>query len=333
MSGFLFHIIIKRTTAALALSMLVAVASAPAQAVAEEPPQLGAPGCLWPELSGQRLLQRQLGPITLANVAIRDVAKILVEKYGVPISFIEAAPDARLTLVQPQCTLQQLLDRIVTLAPGYRYGFIGPHLVLFSSDPKWRTRIEHLDQPGEPRFSATCDLVLRLRKLVPSLAQLQIPSLRGNPEAFVFADPVTFSGPAEVIELFTQLLGQRTSAVFFASTYEGQGPVVLRATAANLLESLDVSSPKAMLRQKGETVQIAVSGTLWNGVRQNLTSASCGTKYSTTSDMLRVSPDGLVTALGAGHEGVFVLYDNILKPLTVDVILNSSPKESRGAVR
>jgi hypothetical protein len=317
----------------MASLMLASPAARPAvMNETSDPPLLGAPGCPLAELSGHRLLDRQLGPILFAKTAVRDIAAALVHRYDVPLSFIEASPSARVTISVPSCTLKQLLDKIVASAPGYTYGFVGAHLVLYSIDPTWQTRVDHLKLPREARFSETFELVLRLRTLVPALERLGLPSLRGNPEAFIFADQVQVTGPASVMELFTQLLGQRMSAVFMVSSFGGPPPGTLWVTSVNMFKSLDVTSPKPLLRQTGENVQLRVSGVLRDGTQLDVTSSKCGTRYLATSEVVRVSPDGLVTAGAKGHGGIIVNYDKLTKVIGIEVVLSDAPKSAHPGI-
>jgi hypothetical protein len=317
-------------TGAMVVSLLstAPVAVAEVSLPASEPPALGGPSCPWPELSGHTLLDHQLGGVTFANVPIRDAVQTLVRTHGMPLSFIESSPGGRVTVALPNCTLKQLLDKIVASVPGYRYDFIGSHLVLYSSDPTWRTRIEHLDLPAGPRIGAIDGLVQRLGRLVPTLARLVTPGVRGHPDSIVYMDPVQLAAPATVVELFTQLLGQRTSAVFTVSNFGRASPSLLQVTIVGLLKSLDVTSPRTALRQIGESVQLQVTGVLRDGAHQDLTSSSCGTRYFSTSDTFRVSRDGLATSASAGQGAIVVGYDNLGKSIFIDVV---PPGASRGA--
>ncbi len=285
-----------------------------------EPPALGGPECPWPELSGHRLLGRRLESVTISNATVRDVVGALVDDYGIPLSFIEHFSTARVTVNFPSCTLQQLLDAIVASVPGYRYDFIGPHLVLYSTDPAWRVRIEHLDVPAWPRFNALYHLVDRLRRLVPPLANLGFPRFFGNPEANIFVDPVHLHAPATVVELFTQILGKRISVVFRVITSGDPPPGVAQITTAKILTALEVTAPKTTLHQNGEAVQLRVTGVLRDGTRQELTSPNCGTRYLATTEKIQVSSDGLVTAVEPGRGRANVYYENMAKIILFNVI-------------
>jgi hypothetical protein len=320
---------------AMAVSSLSATPAALADLTpsTSEPAALGGPSCPWPELSGQRLLEHQLGRVIFANVPVRDAVEALVHDYGMPLSFIEHSPGGRVTAALPSTTVKQLLDKIVASAPGYRYDFIGPHLVLYSSDPMWRTRIERLDVPAGPRIAAIAGLVQRLGRLAPSLTRLVAPGVSGHPDSIVYMDHVRFATPATVVELFTQLLGQRTSAVFTVSNFGQATTGLLRVTIANLVKSLDVTSPKIVLRQIGEMVQLQVTGVLRDGTHQDLTSSACGTRYFSTSDTLQVSRDGVATSASPGHGVIVVGFDNMAKTILLDVVVHGASSGTSGGSR
>jgi hypothetical protein len=305
---------VKALATMVAITGLLSLTPRPtASDVPAEPPKLGSPGCPWPELSGQRLLDHQLGRVEFKNVAVRDLASSLVYAYGVPLSFIEDSPSTKVTVILPSCTLHELLDRIVAEHSGYRYGFIGSHLVLFSRDPKWQTRVNHLDLPTEPRSTAIADLVLGLQRLVPSLAQLRWAGVHivGNPDRVIYTDLVHWSESASVIELLAQLLGHRISAVFLVSTRGGPPPGFVDVTTVQHLfrDALEISAAKKTL-QLGDAVQLKVVATLQNGSRQDISAASCGTTYMAASGAVRVSPDGVVTAMKPGEGAVFAMLDD-----------------------
>jgi hypothetical protein len=294
-----------------ALLLMAAAATPPSRdAVHPEPPALGGPGCPWPELSGERLLDRRLGSISFTNAALWQVWKELVEKRGVPLSLIEDPTEARVTLNLPSCTVRQLLDQIVARTAGYRYGFVGPHLVLYSTNPWWQTRIEDLGLKQDGRWRVMDELLARLSPRAPSAVRIKPAGELGDLTNFIFDDEVRVTGPATVVELLLQLLGHRTSAVLAVSSWGFPPPGSLSIEATPLLQSLDVTAPTTTLRRRGETVQLKVTGLLRDGTRQDLTAGACGTLYRTLADHVEVSSDGLVTAAEDGEPLVLAVYDN-----------------------
>jgi hypothetical protein len=298
-------------------------ASLPAAAPA--PPQLGPPGCPWPAVSGRRLLDRQLGSVSFTHARVYDIVANLAEEHGVPLSFIEASPDEKLTITLPRCTLRRLLDQVATAAPGYRYGFFGPHLVLYSSDPKWQARVGDLKLGPGSRYEVSRALVKELRRQVP--AQVRLSTwLYGSLDSFLYKDEVAVAGPASVIELFAQLLGSRVSATFMVVTTGESSRESLALGWARLLKSLEVTASTTTLRQRDERVQLQVSGILPDGTRQELTAARCGTTYRSVDEkVLAVGADGQVTAVGRGQASVVVTHDGTTKPILFRVTLGSAP--------
>jgi hypothetical protein len=271
-----------------------------------------------------------LGRILFANTRVSEIARALVHRYGVPLSFIEASSLARVTVALPSCTLRQLLDKIVTSAPSYRYGFVGPHLVLYSTEPRWQTRIEHVHLPAGARLSVSSDLVTFLNSQVPALPRLRPPPYFvigiGDRDPPIYADPVQIDGPATVMELFTQLLGQRTSVVFTVDVRGTAGALGL--DTAKLVDSLRVTPPKKVLMQSGESVQLRVTGLIGDRTLQDLTWGSCGTRYVAANARIRVSRDGLVTAISPGTAAVVVRFDSNAKAIHFQVAPPGAPRAS-----
>jgi hypothetical protein len=271
---------------------------------------LGAPGCPWPSVSGQQLLDRHLGPLSFSRATLAEVVRTLLTKYHVPLSFVEAEPNAKLVLSVTDTTVAELLDLIVARIPGYRYGFVGARLVLFSTDPKWQTRIDDLTLGPGPRRKVSAALVVELRRRVPALSELGTPWTFGDPGSYVYQDQVAVGGPASVLELLTQVLGTRPSATFMVSTL-GSASTSLWLESANLVRSVQLTALTTALRQRGQTVQLKVIGTLWDGAQMILTEGQCGTEYvSHDPKVVAVSPDGLVTAVGNGEARVVAFNEN-----------------------
>jgi hypothetical protein len=309
-------------TQRLLMCLLAGLASTPQPAFGLDtaPPALGSSGCPWPELSGRRLLERPLGRVSFVNSAPWQIAGDLVRKYGVPISLIESSTETRVTVAVSSCTLRQLLDKIVSTATEYRYGFAGAHLVLYPKDPKWQTRIEKLGLIAGTRMMAGENLMARLRRLAPALGSFGEPWYRGNLDSFILQDKVQVSGPATVIELLTQVLGERPSAVFALSSLGGHAPASLWLDTAEIVQSIEVTSATTTLRQHGEGIQLKVSAVLRDGERKDLTAASCGTHYLATEGTIRVSRDGLVAAVSPGAAAVVASYDNLAKGISLAVV-------------
>lgn len=297
---------LRAVTVALAITALAAPSALPA-----EPPMLGGSRCPWPGLSGSRLLGYQLGSVSFLDASIRSVVEELTQRHGIPLSFIEGNPGGTVTISGQNCTLRQLLDKIVSSAVNYRYDFIGSHLVLYPSDPAWRIRIEHLEVPAGPRS-------IVLRRLIEGLGRLALPlpplvdrGINGYPDAIEYVDPVTLATPASVTELFVQLLGERESAVFEVSNHGKPSRALVQVSIASLAKSLEVTSPKKRFTFTGEAARLQVLGLLHNGERQDLTAPACGTQYFSATSNFTVTADGVVTGKSQGQGAIIVSNGNL----------------------
>jgi hypothetical protein len=299
---------------------------APDTGTASGIPAVGAPGCPWPSESGQRLLDRHLGgSLDLSNLSVSSVVKRLVVTNHVPLSFIEGEPYPTVTIKTQDATVAGLLDGIVSQVSGYRYGFIGPRLVLYSTDAKWQARVEKLKLAPGPRRWVSEALVAELRHRFPALAGLNPPWTAGNPADYVYQDEVAASAPASVAELLTQILGNRVSATFWVSKMGG-AVTFLRLASADLVQTVQITAPTTTLRHTGEIVQVKVVGMLRDGGRQIVTPAACGTQYFVSNPkVLAVSPDGQVSALASGEARVNVVNENSADSITFTVITGRSP--------
>jgi hypothetical protein len=301
--------------------------AAPTTSIAAEPapptvdvPALGPSACPWRSESGQRLLNRPLGaPLTFSQATVVDIVRELQLKRHVPLSVIESDAAARITIGMREGTLRDLLDRIVALAPVYRYRFVGARLVIYPVDPLWDLRIDNLRLgPGERRWVGEA-LVLELRHRVPALASLNPPWTFGDPGSFVYRDLVSVAGPASIVELLAQLLGERASASFVVARLEGK-VTTLWLSSEGLIASLKLTAPTTILKRPGETAQLTLVGSLYDGTRQVLTAAICSTEYvSGNARVVKVSPEGLVTAVGDGESYVNAIAEDEFDSLPIRV--------------
>lgn len=280
---------------------------------------LGPPSCQWPSQSGQRLLDKSLGgPISFSMATVADIVKELQEKRHLPLSFIESDAATRLTLDLRNGTLRQLLDRIVALAPVHRYHFVRARLVLYPVAAQWDMKIDLRIPPGKRRWIGEA-LVVELRRRVPALAALNPPWTFGDPSSFVYQDEVAVSGPASLVELFIQVLGDRPSASFMISRLGGEVTTFF-LTSESLIRSLTLTSAGLTLQGPGDSAQLKLVATLYDGSQQVLTAAGCGTAYSTIDPkVLRVGSGGLVTAVGQGEGVASATSEDVIAAVTMRV--------------
>ena len=291
-------------------------------------PGSAAAGCPWGAVIGERLLDARVGSFSCTDVTVESVWLQLASDHAVPLSFIQAEPEAKISLDLRDATVRQVLDAVVARAPAYRYGVIHDRLVLFPRDQKWDMRLDGFKLGPADRFSVAVHLADELSRRVPAFAGLLPPTyLVMGRVGSIYRDVVTVASPGTVLELLVQLLGPRPSAVF-SLTRDRRGHQVLELSGLELLPSFVVTAPTTTLRDRADTVQLKVLGKL-RGVGESLdfTAGSCGTTYSSSDEeVVAVSADGLVSVRGSGTATVGAWNDTSLSSLLFTVILPATPK-------
>jgi len=291
------------------------------------PPTDGSPlECLWPEVSGERLLERRVDILSVNGVDVGVAIAELSSKCNLPLSFIQASPEAKVSLDLRGTTVRQALDAIVAQAPLYSYGIFAGRLVLYPTDPKWQTRLDDLRLGPAPRVQVTRALANELSRRLPSFGNLAGPWVLGDPTAYTYQDVVTVSGPGSVLDLLVQLLGNRHSTFVLVVKKDGWLGPSLSVSSRDQLQSVKLAAPITTLRRRNETAQLKFSGTfVYGGSSKDLTAGACGTVYEPSDGrILAVSPDGLVTARGSGEAQVKASNEHFSDWVTIRVEL---PKE------
>ncbi len=292
---------------AIAASMAVTATSR-----AQQSPENKAGSCVWKTLDSEAMLNQRIGRVDVANASlVRDFVPLLL-KRGVPLSFIEADKDSRVTLSIGDPTLREVLEGIVSQSPGYRFLFVSGHLVLFPRTSPYDLPLTGFGLPRLSRLTAADRLVSELSRRCPVLAKLKPPLIVGDVHSLLYSDPVTVSGAANALEGLVMLLGERQSAVFEVrrTRWHGEEPApgvsYLDLNFVEIVKSIEVKPLITSLRV-GETMQLKVVAALAGGGSQDVTSAVCGTTYEVTSPRVAtVGEDGLVRALAPGEEQIVV---------------------------
>jgi hypothetical protein len=274
--------------------------------------------CSWSEVSGERLLDRRVGDFSVTDVRVEVAVAQLSDKTNLPLSFIQAEPEAKVSLDLRGATVRQVLDGIVAHVPRYRYGIVSGRLVLYPSDPKWELRIDDLRLGPGPRLRMTKDLASELSRRLPQFATFGGPWVSGD--GYTYRDVVSVVGPASVLELLVQLLGSRPSTYFIVVKEAGWLGSSLSVCSIAQLRSIKLSAPDTTLRRRDETVQLKLVGTLeYSGSPKDLTDGACGTVYSTSDErVLTVSPTGLVRVRGSGKAKVKASNEHYSDSVTFD---------------
>ncbi len=275
--------------------------------------------CALTDVGAQRALARGLGDLSVRDETVLSVAERLYNDQGVPLSFIESDDDPEISFVLSRPTLQRVLEKIVELAPVYRYATIAGHLVLYPRSAKWDARLEGLLIGPGPRDRVASQLANEIERQLPAFAHFGT-FLMGNRNSYVFLDPASVVGSGSVVELLVQLLGARPSAIFSIRKPPGFPWPMLHLGGVPYWQSLKPTAP-AQVMHRGEKLQLKVMGILLDGTHRDVTARACGTVYLVTDEhVITVSPDGLVTASGTGKAWVQVSNADEISSLAIQVV-------------
>jgi hypothetical protein len=298
------------------LSLLALLSVTKASTALPGPPgarmEYGSGQCSWAALTGEAMLSRRIGAVAVAGSSLASDLMRLLHSRTVPISFLEADKDSRITLQMSDPTLREVLDAVVTQAPAYRYAFVRGHLVFYPRASPFELSLVGFSLAPTPRLDAAYRLVTELRKRDPIFAKLDAPILTGfSTQGFLFDDSVAVSGAATVLDGLVQILGNRPSAVFEVrlTRWPGREPEpgqrFLDLDSVFVVQAIVVRPVETSLRV-GETVQLQVTATLAGG-SQVVTPGVCGTWYENVNPkVVAVDENGLVKALTPGAAEIVV---------------------------
>ncbi|HXM71270.1 MAG TPA: Ig-like domain-containing protein, partial [Thermoanaerobaculia bacterium] len=302
--------------AALGLGLLLGVSPALAAA------------CPWPEAMGQRLLDRRVGTLSLSLVEVEKAAAEICDRSDLPLSFVQAPSHRKISLELHDASVRQALDAVLAQAPEYRYGFVAERLILYPQEPVWQTRLEDISLGPGPRLQVARSLAAELARRLPFFAHLSGAFVLGNGKSYTYRDIVTVRGPGSLLDLFVQLLGSRPGT-FFIFSKPTEARANLSVSSKDQLRSLKLVAPATTLRNRGETVNLRVIGTLRTGGDKDVSAGACGTVYTVSDErVLSVSPDGLVSAHASGKAEVTASNEHQEDRLTLTVTL---PETAPGA--
>ncbi len=176
------------------------------------------------EQTPQKALLNKKLSVSVKNVTMYELVKTL-RQNGVPISFIDAFDNYRSTLEVKDASLAEVLARIVSANPIYRYRFIGKRLVLYAKDPTYTVLVKKPDIKDMARLWAAEKYVEKLRREIRDFSDLNPPYFFGNFRSPVYQDKVTLRDEASVIEHLVELLGDNPGMVFsITMSYFGREP-------------------------------------------------------------------------------------------------------------
>src|ERR1700676_2078703 len=154
-------------------------------------PACAARPCPWPEATGERLLERRVGTLSLAEVGVDKAVAEISSRSDLPLSFIQALPHSTISLELHDASVREALDAVVERAPEFRYGFVGRRLVFYPKEAIWQTRLDNLQLGPGPRLAVTRALAAELARRLPGLAHLAGPWVLGNASSYTYQDVVS----------------------------------------------------------------------------------------------------------------------------------------------
>jgi hypothetical protein len=264
--------------------------------------------CMSTDEFARRSLARHLGSLSVDNESLDAVVERLTTA-GVPLSFIQRDDDAKngvkvsFSLVRP--TVQEVLERMTQLAPGYRYAEIEGHLLLFPSHSRWEMQLDNVHIGPGSRRQVAKELTRELEQRLPAFSDFGTFFIQTC--HFALEDQVSVVGSGSVAELLAQLLGARPAAIFSVNRSSPTlSSTFLYLECVRYWDALLVA-PSETVMHVGETIQLKVTGSPQDGTHQNVTTGACGTVYSISdTNVAEVSTDGLVTAKHTGEAWVGV---------------------------
>jgi hypothetical protein len=172
----------------------------------QDPQQVGPQGAT----QADRLMRQRVS-VSIRDRPVAEAVYALRNQDHVGISFVEIASTTPVTLEFTSAELGLVLDALVKQVPAYRYEVVGEHLFLYPRgelfDGKYDVKIKKTT-----RLNVATKYTEWLRRF-PEFATVVPPAIRGNPNAGVYAEDVSISGPGRIVDHLLQLLGDDKEAV------------------------------------------------------------------------------------------------------------------------
>ena len=158
----------------------------------------------------------KLGPFDLKvdNVPLHAVIQLLRERECAPVSFIDIAQPAPISLDLRRATVAEVLRQIAKSNPVFRAETIDCRDVLYPARPEFQKVVDGVVIQSMSRLDASYDYLDRLNKEVPAFADLVPPLLFGDFRHPIYADHVSLRAKGRVIEHLVDLLGEDRALYF-----------------------------------------------------------------------------------------------------------------------
>jgi len=165
----------------------------------------------------EALLNRRIS-VELNKATVYDLVKALRTQHAIPLSFIQSTRSFHMkeevNIKVSNGTVRDVLEKIKSDAPDYRYGDVEGHLVLYPNEPKYQKAIGSVSVREMERLKATYSYLDALRARWPEFKELMGPAMKGNPKAVLYTELVSIRPRVTVLKGFAQLLGKNQSVVF-----------------------------------------------------------------------------------------------------------------------
>jgi hypothetical protein len=168
-------------------------------------------------LSSSSVLDLPVANQVFANVTAQSIVDQLREEFRAPINFIGAGDDTRATFTVSQGTIMDVLEQLVAQIPEYRFVDISGRIVVYPQASGYDSIITlpSSQYVNVPRWQAAVNYVAEMTRQMPGLRNLLPPPLIGNPNASLYADTVTLSESAPILQHLVQLLAVDPDVSFF----------------------------------------------------------------------------------------------------------------------
>ena len=157
-----------------------------------------------------------LGPFDLKvdNVSVLAVIQLLRSRECSPVSFVDVAHPAPISLDLRHVTAAEVLRQIAKSTPAYLAETIDGREVLYPATAEFQKVVDGVVIQSMPRLDASYDYLDRLNKEVPAFANLAAPFVLGDSRHPIFSDRVSLRAKGRVIEHLVDFLGQDRALYF-----------------------------------------------------------------------------------------------------------------------
>ncbi len=166
------------------------------------------------------------GPtFVLDGANVQDVVRYLREQHGLPICFIDIGHTTGSATDYEANTLEELLSRVCSRNPEYRYRIEGERSLLFPENEGWELNVEIGTTRG-PRLDVASRFLEELRA-DERFGDLLPPPIKGDPNAEIYTDEVAMRASDSALGHLSALLGHDATLVFSIEATASEERVLL----------------------------------------------------------------------------------------------------------